>query len=123
MGTDELKVNDRLDMLKHLSFIGGDNAVNVFSSYIPDHYNEIYTLYKLLEVAGIDYNDIDFNKPQENGNGVFVFLCVFKKPSDISSLSAFLKNNDSKVKYKRNTQFSISIKEYPRYTSIRFTRV
>ena len=39
--------HDRLTMLKKLSFIG-ENNINIFSSYIPDHYDEIYTLYDLF---------------------------------------------------------------------------
>ena len=44
---------DRMDMLEHLSFIGKNN-IDIFSDYIPDHYDEIYTLYTLLEKLSIN---------------------------------------------------------------------
>ena len=64
---------DRMDMLEHLSFIGKNN-IDIFSDYIPDHYDEIYTLYTLLEKLSINYRDITFDRPKEK-DGSFIFLC------------------------------------------------
>ena len=95
---------DRLSMLKKLSFIGEDN-INIFSSYIPDHYDEIYTLYTLLKESNIDYSDIEFKEPLEE-NSKFSFRCQCKKSDIIDFLQSFL-NKNVEIKYMRKHAYTI----------------
>lgn len=96
---------DRLDMLKHISFINKKN-LNLFKDYIPNHYDEIYTLFSLLKDAEIDYHDIDFDKPKEKDNS-FIFILNAKKKY-IKILTKFIENNQI-VNYMRNKSFNIEM--------------
>ena len=96
---------DRLDMLKHISFINKKN-LNLFKDYIPNHYDEIYTLFSLLRDAEIDYHDINFDKPKEKDNS-FTFIFTTKKKY-IKILTKFIENN-SIVSYMRNKSFNIDM--------------
>ena len=90
---------DRLDMLKHISFINKKN-LNLFKDYIPYHYDEIYSLFSLLNDASIDYHDIIFDKPKEKGDS-FVFLFNTSKNKIIDKLKDHL-NSDNILRYMRN---------------------
>lgn len=113
------KPKDRIDLLKQLCFIGGDEAVNVFSSYIPDHYNEIYTLYGLLESLKIDYNNIRFMKPKDHKES-FVFLCEFNIPSDKDKITAYLADHANKIQFMRKNPYLVFIKDQNDCTNIKF---
>ena len=82
---------DRLSMLKKLSFIGKDQ-LNIFTRYIPDHYDKIYTLYNILDYASIDYKNINFFEPAEE-NDSFIFLCEFTKSGDCEAFEKYIYNN------------------------------
>lgn len=98
---------DRLTMLKKLSFIG-ENNINIFSSYIPDHYDEIYSLYDLFKKTSLDYDKIEFWKPVENEQS-FTFICSL--PDDyFKILEEYLEDNKSVIQYKRNKPFKIALK-------------
>lgn len=94
-------------MLKKLSFIG-ENNINIFSSYIPDHYDEIYSLYDLFNKTSLDYDKIEFWKPVENEHS-FTFICSLPD-NYFKTLEEYLKDNNSIIKYKRNKPFSLSLK-------------
>ena len=36
--------------------------INLFKDFIPNHYDEIYSLFSLLKDAAVDYHNIDFDK-------------------------------------------------------------
>ena len=97
--------HDRLDMLKHISFINKKN-LNLFKDYIPNHYDEIYTLFSLLKDAKIDYHDIDFDKPEEK-NSSFIFIFTIKK-KHIKTLTKFIDDNQE-VTYMRNKSFNLKL--------------
>ena len=104
------KSNDRLDMLKIISLFEKYDDMSIFESYIPHHYDELYSIYTLFKKSGIDYNSIDFNEPSENNDGSFNinFNCtvnIFKK------LEKFISNNKS-IKYLRNHSYSINLLSY-----------
>lgn len=109
---------DRLDMLKKLSFIGKDN-INIFESYIPNYYDEIYTLYTLLDETNINYNNITFLQPICGDH--FTFICKMKK-NDIIKLYNFLKD-DHKIKYLRNKEFNVYVESTDDMTEIIFKRI
>lgn len=112
---------DRMSMLKKLTFIGERN-INIFSSYIPDHYDEIYTLYDLLKKASIDYNNIEFSKPIAKDSS-FIFICELAD-KDYKKIDKFLTNIDCKFKCMRNKPFSISIsKSKNNNTHINFKKI
>ena len=114
--------NNKLDLLRHLSQIGGDDAVSVFKSYIPEHYIEIYTLYEVLQNADIDYNDITFFRPQESGDK-FIFLCSFNNSEDLQKLQSFLLSVNNKVQYMRHRLYKISVHEQLTCIAIKFKHV
>ena len=91
---------DRLSMLKKLSFIGKDQ-LNVFTRYIPDHYDKIYTLYNILSCASIDYKNINFFEPTEEDDS-FIFLCEFTKSGDCEIFENYI-NNNSQFRILRNS--------------------
>ena len=95
--------HDRLDMIKKISFIHNDD-ISVFENYIPDHYNEIYSLYSLLSDAKIDYNDIKFNEPIIDSELTFVLEC---KPSISESIIAFINKIEYEISYLRKHSYSI----------------
>lgn len=98
---------DRLSMLKKLTFIGEKN-ISIFNSYIPDHYDEIYTLYDLLNKTSLDYVDIDFYKPIEKDES-FIFTCSMSHDY-FESLNTYLEKNKNIIKCMRNKPFRVSIK-------------
>ena len=91
---------DRLSMLKKLSFIGKEQ-LNIFTRYIPDHYDKIYTLYNILSCASIDYKNINFFEPTEEDDS-FIFLCKFTKSGDCEIFENFI-NNNSQFRILRNS--------------------
>ena len=107
---------NRLDMLKKLSFIT-DKQLNIFSSYIPDHYDEIYTLYTLLNKASLNYIDIDFEKPVCDEDK-FSFVCRLSK-SDYKKIDNFLSENKN-LKCMRNKGFMVSLDKNKALTYINF---
>jgi len=109
---------DRMTMLKKLTFIGPKN-INIFDEYIPDHYDEIYSLYSLLADVNIDYENVSFAKPKVN-NDYFVICCGMSS-IDLKCLRAFIKNNPI-IKYMRNKAFGILIKTSKQHIDIRFTK-
>ena len=102
-----MKCLDRLAMLKKLTFIGEKN-INIFNSYIPDHYDEIYTLYDIIKKASLDYENISFYKPIEHEKS-FVFVCDLNNQY-FDILSDYLNENKNRIKCTRNKEFEISIK-------------
>lgn len=112
--------HDRLTMLKKLSFIG-ENNINIFSSYIPDHYDEIYTLYDLFNKTSLDYDKIEFGKPVENAHS-FTFICRLPE-SYFSILEAYFVDNGSTIQCKRNKPFSVSLKTNNDKTHIKFKKI
>ena len=108
--------NDRLDMLKHISFIGKKN-LNLFKNYIPNHYDEVYSLFSLLKDAAIDYHDIDFDKPKEKDDS-FVFLFNLKD-KHLKQLSAYLEDNNT-ISYLRNKSFNVVLTNNDDNISLRF---
>ena len=110
---------DRLDMLKKLTFIGEKN-ISIFQSYIPKHYDEIYTLYTLLRKSDIDYNNISFLEPINDDNK-FIFVCNMSK-KDMSILSNFLKDSN-KVKYMRKKSFYVTVSMDTDLTNIIFEKI
>lgn len=101
-------LNNRLDMLKQLSVITDDiKQLNIFSSYIPDHYDEIYTLYNLLDRASLHYVDIKFDKPIVESDK-FTFVCRLSD-CDYTKLKDFIKSNDNNVKFMRNRTFNVTL--------------
>ena len=96
---------DRLDMLKKISLIDKHKNLHVFKSYIPDHYDEIYTLYTLLKESNIDYSDIEFKEPLEE-NSKFSFRCQCKNSDIIDFLQSFL-NKNVEIKYMRKHAYTI----------------
>lgn len=110
---------DRLDMLKHISFIGKKN-LNLFEKYIPDHYDQVYSLFSLLQDAAIDYRKIDFDKPMEKDDS-FVFLFTLKE-KHYQKLESYLKEN-SVIKYLRNKSFNVVLTQTDDNASLRFTSV
>lgn len=111
---------DRLTMLKKLSFIG-ENNINIFSSYIPDHYDEIYTLYDIFNKTSLDYDKIDFGKPVENEHS-FTFICSLPE-SYFSTLETYLTENGPTIQCKRNKPFNISLKVNKNKTHIKFKKI
>ena len=100
--------NDRLDMLKHISFISKKN-LNLFKNYIPNHYDEIYTLFSLLKEAAIDYHNIDFDKPKEKDD-TFIFLFSLKN-KDRKLLVTYLEENNNIISFMRNKSFNVILPE------------
>lgn len=107
---------DRLDMLKHISFIGKKN-LNLFKNYIPNHYDEVYTLFSLLNDAAIDYHDIDFDKPEEKDKS-FVFLFSLKNKY-LKKLESHLNENNT-ISYMRNKTFNVVLNKDNDNISLRF---
>lgn len=100
--------NNRLDMLKKISLFEKYNDMSIFESYIPYHYDEIYSIYTLFKKSEIDYNSINFNEPSISSDGSLNinFNCtlgIFKK------LERFISNNKS-IKYLRNYSYSLKLK-------------
>lgn len=111
---------DRLSMLKKLTFIGEKN-INIFSSYIPDHYDEIYTLYDLLNKASLNYFDIEFSKPIEKDES-FIFVC--NMPLEYSdSLKQYLIDNGNIIKCMRNKPFNVYMKDNKSIIHIKFKKM
>lgn len=101
------KSNNRLDMLKKISLFEKYDDMSIFESYIPNHYDEIYSIYTLFKKSEIDYNSINFNEPSENIDGSFNInfnctLSIFKK------LEKFISSNKS-IKYLRNYSYSLKL--------------
>lgn len=110
--------HDRLDMLKHISFINEKN-LNLFKNYIPNHYDEIYSLFSLLHDANIDYHDIKFDKPKEKDDKfIFLFSC---KSKITKTLSKYLEEN-SVISYMRNKDFNVILTDKDKNTSLEFKR-
>lgn len=107
---------DRLDMLKHISFIGKKN-LNLFKNYIPDHYDEVYSLFSLLNDAAIDYHNIEFDKPIEKDDS-FVFLFTLKNKY-LKKLAKYLEEN-TVFTYLRNKTFNVVLTENDDNISLRF---
>ena len=99
---------DRLDMIKHISFINKKN-INLFKSYIPNHYDEIYSLFSLLKDAAIDYHDICFDKPKEKDES-FIFLFTLKNKY-VKKLKSWLEDNNNIITYMRNKSFNVILNE------------
>lgn len=97
---------DRLDMLKKISFIHGDD-ISIFEAYIPNHYNEIYSLYTLLKDSKINYDDIKFKKPLLDNN-TLTFVCECKD-SIFHSIRRFLEKNDDIISYTRKHKYLIEL--------------
>jgi len=99
---------DRLDMIKHISFINKKN-INLFKNYIPNHYDEIYSLFSLLKDAAIDYHDICFDKPKEKDES-FIFLFTLKNKY-VKKLKSWLEDNNNIITYMRNKSFNVILSE------------
>lgn len=110
---------DRLDMIKHCSF-KNDKKISFFRDYIPDHYEEIYSLFSLLKDAAIDYHDCKFDKPKEK-DGSFIFLFSLKK-NKIKLIASHLKENDNIIKYMRNKSFNVVLEQNNDSVSLKFTK-
>lgn len=110
---------DRLDMIRHISFINKRN-LNLFKSYIPNHYDEIYSLFSLLKDAAIDYHDIYFDKPIEKDDS-FIFLFNLKNKY-IKKLKSCLEDNNNIVTYMRNKSFNVILKETNDSSSLVFKK-
>ncbi len=110
---------DRLSMLKKLSFIGEDN-INIFSSYIPDHYDEIYTLYTIFDKTSIDYSNIEFKEPLER-NSSFIFKCTLSDKY-YDKLNEYFNANNI-IKYMRSKSFNVSIKKEDNVIEIKFKTI
>lgn len=102
--------NDRLDMLKKISLIDKYDNLSIFESYIPKHYDEIYSIYTLLVESNIDYNDIMFNEPSEQNDGSLniKFICSHEV---YSKLKKFIEKNKV-IKYLRKKSFSIELNHF-----------
>ena len=86
-----------------------------------ESYNEIYTLYDLLDKLSLDYNEIDFGKPIENEHS-FTFICSL--PETYTKLiQDYLNENGSTVQYKRNTPFNVVLKENKNKIHIKFKKI
>ena len=98
--------NDRLDMLKKISLFEKYDDMSIFESYIPYHYDEIYSIYTLFKKSGIDYNSINFSEPSEkDGSFNINFICkknIFKK------LEKFISTNKC-IEYIRNHPYLIDL--------------
>ena len=112
---------DRMDMLKRLSFLNSEDVdkeyIDVFTDYIPDHYDEIYSLYNLLQEASLNYTEINFLKPICK-NGTFIFVCDMSDDY-ISTLNDVLQDRKFIVSYMRNSKFNVDI-AYNKNTHIKF---
>lgn len=97
---------DRLDMLKDLSMLDKYDDLHVFESYIPNHYDEIYSLYTLLIKSNVNYKDIDFDEPSENdGSFKIKFTC---KENVFNKIFKFI-NKNKVIKYLRDCSFEVDI--------------
>lgn len=97
--------HNRLDMLKNISLFDKHDDLSIFKSYIPNHYDEIYSLYNLLIESDIDYNDLDFEEPDEYDDS---FTIKFKCDHKISKKLSNAINEDKKIiKYLRKKSFKI----------------
>lgn len=112
--------HDRLDMIKHISF-ENDKKISLFRNYIPDHYDEIYSLFSLLEDAAVDYHDLKFNKPKEKDDS-FIFLFSSKKKKNIKLITAYLEENSNIVSYLRNKSYSVVLSENSDSVSLKFKK-
>ena len=110
---------NRLDMLKYISFINKRN-LNLFEDYIPNHYDEIYSLFSLLEDAAIDYHEIYFDKPIEKDDS-FIFLFNLKNKYS-KKLKSWLENNNNIIAYMRNKSFNVILKETNDSSSLVFKK-
>ena len=99
--------HDRLDMIKHISFMNKKN-INLFKDFIPNHYDEIYSLFSLLKDAAIDYHDMDFSKPKEEDDS-FIFLFDLKDKY-LKKLSSYIEEN-AVISYMRNKSFNVILRE------------
>lgn len=111
--------NDRLDMIKHISF-ENDDDMSFFRDYIPDHYDEIYSLFSLLKDAAVDYHEIRFKKPKEKDDA-FIFLFSLKKKF-IKLIASHLKENDNIISYMRNKSFNVVLNENDNSVSLKFKK-
>ena len=102
---------DRMDMLKRLSFLNSNDAdkeyIDIFTDYIPDHYDEIYSLYNLLQEASLNYNNIDFLKPTCK-NDTFIFICDMSDEY-YNALSDIIQKRNYIVSFMRNSKFKVNI--------------
>lgn len=116
-----MEQHDRLTMLKQLTFLGEKN-INIFSSYIPDHYDEIYTLYTLLNKASLNYNDIEFRKPSSKDTS-FIFICNLSDEY-YNKLNDFLSSvPGGTIQYMRNKPFNVSLKKMKNNIHIKFKKI
>jgi hypothetical protein len=107
---------NRMSMLKHISFIGKEN-LNIFNSYIPNHYNEIYALYNLLKDSGVNYDDITFLEPEESDKS-FIFNCYMD--GDLNeSIRKYVEDHPI-VTYIRDKSFKVIFKYGKEMTKIKF---
>lgn len=114
-----MKQHNRLSMLKKLTFIGEKN-INIFSSYIPDHYDEIYALYDLFNKTSLNYMDIDFEKPISKDRS-FIFICN-KNIEYFDPLIQYLRKINNTFTCMRNKTFSVSITNDKDFVHIEFKK-
>lgn len=100
---------DRLDMLKQLVQI--KDGHNILNKYISNHYDEIYSLYNILNDCKIKYKNIKFTKMIDD-NESFTFICSMSD-EDYITLSKF--SNEHK-KILCDSRKRLSIEKYFKFT-------
>lgn len=111
--------NNRLDFIRHISIDDAETFEKTFKSYIPDHYEEIYTLYGLLIDADVDYTEVVFKKPIIE-DGCFIFVCRLSA-KDAHKLHTAINNYGGVVKFMRNKSYDVSLTMTEDKTYIKFS--
>lgn len=112
--------HNRLDMIKHVSF-KNDKKISFFRDYIPDHYDEIYSLFSLLKDAAVDYHDIIFDKPKEKDES-FIFLFSLKKKKSLKLIISYLEEKNNIINYLRNKSYNVVLTENNDSVSLKFVK-
>lgn len=99
--------HDRLDMLKNISLFDKHDNLSIFKSYIPNHYNEIYSLYNLLIESNVNYNEINFDEPSECDDGSFEIK--FNCNMDIYEKLSKVITGKKIIKYLRKNSFEVDM--------------
>lgn len=99
-------------MLKQLTQI--KDGHNILNKYISTHYDEIYSLYNILERCDIKYKNIKFIRMIDESNS-FSFICTMDD-ADYIKLSKYSNNNYKLLRESRKRSpealyfdFSVSI--------------
>lgn len=77
-------------MLKQLLQI--KDGHNILSKYISNHYDEIYSLYNILDKCKVKYKNIKFIKMVDDNNS-FSFVCNMSD-DDYDKISKYSKDNN-----------------------------